>query len=72
MLSESWSRSSHSGGTNCVEAAYRKSSHSSANGACVEMADGCGQVHVRDSKDPDSPVLEFSPGAWMEFLEDLK
>ena len=52
---------------------WRKSSYSGSNGgACVEVADGCGQVHVRDSKDLDGPVLDFSPGAWMEFLDDLK
>jgi hypothetical protein len=87
MLSDSWSKSSHSNSNGCVEASWHKSSHSangncvevvfrksshSANGDCIEVADGCGRVHVRDSKDPDGPVLEFSPGAWMEFLEGLK
>lgn len=72
MLNESWSKSSHSGGTCCVEARWHKSSHSSANGDCVEVADGCGEVHVRDSKNPAGPSLAFSPAAWTGFLETLR
>lgn len=68
-----WRKSSYSGyNGNCVEVAWRKSSYSVGNGACVETATGCGQIHVRDSKDPDGPVLEFSPGAWAEFLDGVR
>ncbi|MFF4241473.1 DUF397 domain-containing protein [Actinomadura geliboluensis] len=40
-------------------ATWRKSSHSGSNGGdCVELADMAGAVvAVRDSKDPDGPVL---------------
>ena len=40
---------------------WRKSSRSAANRCCVEAA-ACphGDVLVRDSKDPDGPVLSFS------------
>jgi len=89
MQNESWVRSSYSTvNGDCIEAACRKSAHSSCDcaevawhtpgssvngGNCVEAGRGsCGYVHVRDTKDRDGPVLEFSPGAWMEFLEDLK
>ena len=50
-----------------------KSSHS-ATGECVEVADGCGLVHVRDSKDkdPDAPILSFSPASWRSFAGCLK
>jgi hypothetical protein len=46
-----------------------KSSLSFANGDCVEVArlpDGL--VAVRDSKDPDGPVLRFTPAEWAAFL----
>ena len=58
-----WRKSSYSAsnGGNCVELAglsWRKSGHSGENGGdCVEMADAAGAVAVRDSKDPDGPVL---------------
>ena len=65
-------KSSHSYNSfDCVEVAYRKSSHSNSNG-CVEVADGCGLVHVRDSKDPDGPQLAFSPADWQAFVDSLK
>jgi len=37
MLNESWSKSSHSAAGDCVEAAWRKASYSTANGQCVEV-----------------------------------
>jgi hypothetical protein len=40
------------------EAAWRKSSYSGSNGGnCIELADAVDAVAVRDSKDPDGPVL---------------
>ncbi|WP_432097289.1 DUF397 domain-containing protein [Streptomyces sp. bgisy100] len=50
------------------EAAWRKSSYSSGNGACVEVATVGDYVAVRDSKDPDGPVLQFRPDQWAAFL----
>jgi hypothetical protein len=46
------------------------SSHSGPNGGqCVEVGRGLpGLVPVRDSKDPDGPVLTLSPAAWRSFL----
>jgi hypothetical protein len=35
---------------------------------CVEVATNVpGAVAVRDSKDPDGPILRFAPGAWSSF-----
>ncbi|TCB95538.1 DUF397 domain-containing protein [Micromonospora zingiberis] len=48
-------------------AGWRKSSHSGDEGACVEMAVVPGTVAVRDSKDPDGPLLLFAPTAWTAF-----
>ena len=45
-------------------AKWRKSSYSGSNGGnCVELAGVGGVVGVRDSKDPDGPVLLVSPAA---------
>ncbi|MEV4478828.1 DUF397 domain-containing protein [Micromonospora coxensis] len=48
-------------------AAWRKSSHSGDEGACVELATVPEAVAVRDSKDPAGPVLLFPPAAWAAF-----
>lgn len=46
-----------------------KSSYSSdQGGACVEVAAAPGAVHVRDSKDPEGPILCVTPEAWASFL----
>lgn len=37
-------------------------------GACVEVAHEGGEVLVRDSKDPDGPVLRFDPAEWEAFI----
>jgi hypothetical protein len=62
-----WNKSSFSAyNGNCVE--WHKSTFSNMNGNCAEIA-GC---KVRDSKDPQGPVLEFSEAGWTEFLEAVK
>jgi hypothetical protein len=55
-------------------AQWRKSTRSGSNGGnCVEVADNLpGVVYVRDSKDPDGPVLTFEPDVWRAFIEDIK
>lgn len=45
-------------------ATWRKASRSGENGGdCVELADAAGVVAVRDSKDPDGPVLLLTRAA---------
>jgi hypothetical protein len=53
-------------------AAWRKSSQSVHNGACVEVApDGAvGAVQVRDSVDPAGPRVRYPARAWRAFLAD--
>jgi hypothetical protein len=49
-------------------ASWRKSSYSSANGQCVEVADLGLAIAVRDSKDPAGAVLLFTSTEWGSFL----
>lgn len=57
-----------------IGAAWRKSTYSTYNGACVGFAVLRGElVGVRDTKDADaSRALLFSKAAWNAFLADLK
>lgn len=50
---------------------WRKSSYSNPNNQCVEIAVGV-KVGLRDSKNPDGPVLTFAPERWADFLRDCK
>ena len=54
-------------------AQWRKSSYSSANAACVEVAQNLpGIVAVRDSKNPDGPQLIISTADWQTFLSGVR
>ncbi|MER7549254.1 DUF397 domain-containing protein [Streptomyces anulatus] len=52
---------------------FVKSSYSSGNGECVEVARNlpC-TVAVRDSKRLGGPVLTLAPAAWDAFTADLR
>lgn len=53
--------------------AWRKSSHSSANGQCLEVGIGSpASLPVRDSKVPDGPQLAFSASSWASFVRAVK
>jgi hypothetical protein len=47
---------------------WRKSSYSSSNGQCVEIASVGTEIAVRDSKNPAGPVLIFGPEEWKTFI----
>ncbi|MEU5304089.1 DUF397 domain-containing protein [Streptomyces noursei] len=82
MSDLAWFKSSYSSdeGGNCLEAAYdwRKSSYSASEGGnCLEVAacpspgDRAATIHIRDSKNPDGPVLTLPAGAWGAFVADV-
>ncbi|MBT2210026.1 DUF397 domain-containing protein [Actinomadura sp. NEAU-AAG7] len=78
LIFSPWRKSRRSGGEGqeCVEvaAAWRTSSYSSGGeGQCVEVAPLVGRlVAMRDSKDPDGPMLSIAPGAWTCLMADIK
>lgn len=59
--------------TGTSSAAWRTSSHSGANGDCVEVArDASARIAVRDSRDPGGPRLAFTAGQWAAFTGVVK
>jgi len=54
---------------------WRTSSYSGGNGGeCVQVAatPSAGRVLVRDSKDPDGPLLTLAPKEWRRFTRYIK
>ncbi|MGP3924485.1 DUF397 domain-containing protein [Streptomyces sp. 8N616] len=51
---------------------FVKSRRSGDGMDCVEVATNVpGTVAVRDSKDPEGPILRFDPAAWSAFRTEL-
>ena len=51
---------------------WRKSSYSSSNGQCVEVASAGPVIAVRDSKDPAGPVLLCPRAGMAAFIAGVK
>jgi hypothetical protein len=49
-----------------------KSSHSGANGQCVEIGSGAGHLAIRDSKNPNGPILVAAPSDYRKFLSAVR
>jgi hypothetical protein len=52
--------------------AWLKAQSSTPNGQCLEIASTPGKIVIRDSKDPDGPILVYTPGEFIAFLEGAK
>jgi hypothetical protein len=55
-----------------LSVAWKKSSRSYGNGACVEVRLHSGQIQVRDSKNIDGPALAFHSANWQQFIRMIK
>ena len=56
-----------------ADARWRKSTFSMGAGNCVEIAQlPGGLVAVRDSKNPDGPVLTFPVSEWRAFIQGVR
>jgi len=55
-----------------TRAPWKKSSYSGNSGNCVEVADLGQAVAIRDSKEPEGPVLVVTPSKWQRFVLHLK
>jgi hypothetical protein len=55
-----------------TNARWRKSTRSTNNGTCVEVAFVGDVVATRDSKNPSGPVLVVTPAAWTAFLASVR
>jgi hypothetical protein len=51
---------------------WRKSSHSTGQTDCVEVAEAGGACVVRDSKNPETVILAFAVDAWLRFTSGIK
>jgi hypothetical protein len=52
--------------------AWLKAHSSTANGQCVEIASAAGNIAIRDSKDPDGPMLVYTTSEFRAFLDGAR
>ena len=52
--------------------AWLKAQASTHNGACVEIASASGKIAIRDSKDPDGPILVYTHAEFKAFLDGAR
>jgi hypothetical protein len=51
---------------------WKKASASTSYGQCVELASAAGGVAMRDSKDPDGPILLYARAEFKAFLDGAR
>ena len=52
--------------------AWLKARSSTANGQCLEIAAAVGNIAIRDSKDPDGPILVYTRSEFGAFVEGAR
>lgn len=52
--------------------AWLKAQCSTGTGQCVEIASTAGKIAIRDSKDPDGPILVYTSSEFSAFLEGAR
>ena len=55
-----------------TRATWRTSARSGNVGNCVQVAVADNAIGVRDSKDPDGAILEFTIPEWRAFVDGAK
>ena len=55
-----------------ADLSWIKAQASTYNGACVEVASAAGKVAMRDSKDPNGPVLVYTHAEFSAFLDGAR
>jgi hypothetical protein len=51
---------------------WRTSSRSDGGSNCIQVAIAADAVAIRDSKDPDGPILIFPRESWTQFLAAVR
>jgi hypothetical protein len=51
---------------------FRTSSFSGENGDCVQVSLTTTEAAVRDSKNTDGPILDFTPAAWQTLITQTR
>jgi Domain of unknown function (DUF397) len=51
---------------------WLKARSSTVNGQCVEIASSANKVAIRDSKDPDGPILVYASAEFRAFLDSAR
>ena len=54
------------------ELTWFKAQRSTHNGQCVEIASAADRIVIRDSKDPDGPILVYTSAEFSAFLEGAR
>ena len=52
--------------------AWLKAQASTHNGQCIEIASAPGKIAIRDSKDPDGPILVYTSAEFNAFLDGAR
>lgn len=69
---DAWYKASYSGNAGCVEVRNWVKSTLCAAHECVEVSTVDETWSVRDSKNPEGPILDFTKEEWEAFITGVK